>query len=53
MFIECQGVRPRIAPEASLAPSAVISGDVLIGPGAEVRINGVLHLRTTPPSNPG
>jgi carbonic anhydrase/acetyltransferase-like protein (isoleucine patch superfamily) len=32
MFIESQGFVPRIASEASIAPTAVISGDVVIGP---------------------
>jgi carbonic anhydrase/acetyltransferase-like protein (isoleucine patch superfamily) len=42
MFIESQGVRPRIAPEASIAPSAVISGDVVIGPRTRVGHGAVI-----------
>jgi carbonic anhydrase/acetyltransferase-like protein (isoleucine patch superfamily) len=42
MYIESQGIRPRIAPEASIAPSALISGDVLIGPHTRVGHGAVI-----------
>jgi carbonic anhydrase/acetyltransferase-like protein (isoleucine patch superfamily) len=42
MFIESQGMRPRIASEASIAPSAVISGDVVIGPHTRIGHGAVI-----------
>ncbi|MEU1970061.1 gamma carbonic anhydrase family protein [Microbacterium sp. NPDC019599] len=42
MQFEHLGVRPRIHPEAVVAPTAVISGDVTIGPGAQVLHGAVI-----------
>jgi carbonic anhydrase/acetyltransferase-like protein (isoleucine patch superfamily) len=36
MLIEHQGKRPSIAPTAYVAPTAVVSGDVTIGPRTHV-----------------
>jgi carbonic anhydrase/acetyltransferase-like protein (isoleucine patch superfamily) len=42
MLIEHQGVRPRIDPSAFVAPTAVVCGDVTIGPGTAVMFGAVL-----------
>jgi carbonic anhydrase/acetyltransferase-like protein (isoleucine patch superfamily) len=42
MRIEHQGKRPNIDPSAWIAPNAVISGDVAIGPNARVLYGAVL-----------
>src|SRR6266511_4134871 len=78
MLLEHQGRAPVVDPEAYVAPTATLCGDVRVGPGAyltgatveddvflatgsrvfngarigtraEVRINGVVHLRTVVP----
>jgi carbonic anhydrase/acetyltransferase-like protein (isoleucine patch superfamily) len=42
MIIESQGVVPRIATGASIAPTAVISGDVVIGPHTRIGHGAVI-----------
>lgn len=42
MQFEHLGVRPRIHPEAVISPTAVISGDVVIGPGSQVLHGAVI-----------
>jgi carbonic anhydrase/acetyltransferase-like protein (isoleucine patch superfamily) len=42
MLIEHAGKRPRIHESAYVAPNAVVSGDVTIGPGARVLFGAVL-----------
>ena len=62
MLVEHAGKRPEIHPSAYVAPNAVVSGDVRVGPGArilfgavltaesggsvEMRINSVLHVNS-------
>ena len=43
MIIEFNGIRPRIAPDVYVAPTAVIIGDVTIGPGASVWFGAVIR----------
>ncbi len=42
MLIEHRGRRPRIDPTAWVAPNAILSGDVVVGPGARVLYGAVL-----------
>ena len=42
MILEHRGARPTIDPSASIAPTAVVCGDVVIGPGARVLFGAVL-----------
>jgi len=59
VILEHRGIRPTIDPSASVAPTAVVCGDVHLGPGArvlfgavltaegcEVRIHGVVHVNS-------
>jgi len=48
MLIEHDGKRPRIDPSARIAPTAVICGDVTIGPGTSVAFGAVLTAETGP-----
>ncbi|MBV8344679.1 MAG: gamma carbonic anhydrase family protein [Candidatus Eremiobacteraeota bacterium] len=43
MIIEYQGKRPRVAPSAFVAPTAVLIGDVEIGPESSVWFGAVLR----------
>jgi carbonic anhydrase/acetyltransferase-like protein (isoleucine patch superfamily) len=43
LVLPLDGVAPRIAPDAYLAPGAVVVGDVEIGPGASVWFNATLR----------
>jgi carbonic anhydrase/acetyltransferase-like protein (isoleucine patch superfamily) len=43
MIVEYEGKTPRIAPDAFIAPTAVLIGDVTIGPGASVWYGAVLR----------
>ena len=54
MLIEHRGKRPRVHQSAYIAPTATLSGDVVVGPveigaRAEVRINGTVHLMSRLP----
>jgi len=42
------GVQPRIHPDATIAPTAVISGDVRIGPGCQVLHGAVITSEGSP-----
>ena len=42
MILEHRGARPRIDPSAYVAPTAVVCGDVHVGPGARVLFGAVL-----------
>jgi carbonic anhydrase/acetyltransferase-like protein (isoleucine patch superfamily) len=42
MLIEHQGRQPRVHPDAYVAPSAVLSGDVRVGPHARVLFGAVI-----------
>ena len=42
MILEHRGIRPTIDPSASVAPTAVVCGDVHLGPGARVLFGAVL-----------
>lgn len=42
MFVEHQGNRPNVHPTAFVAPSAVLSGDVTVGPGTCIPHEAVL-----------
>ena len=42
MLIEHAGKRPRIHEDAYVAPNAVVSGDVTVGPGARILFGAVL-----------
>lgn len=43
MLIEFNGIRPRIAPDVYVAPTAVIIGDVTIGAGSSVWFGAVIR----------
>jgi carbonic anhydrase/acetyltransferase-like protein (isoleucine patch superfamily) len=43
MLIEFNGIRPRIAPDVYVAPTAVIIGDVTIGPGSSIWFGAVIR----------
>lgn len=43
MLIEFNGIRPRIAPDVYVAPTAVIIGDVTIGVGSSVWFGAVIR----------
>lgn len=56
LIIEYQGKRPRIAPDAYIAPNATILGDVTIGAGASVWFGAVIrgdvgHIEIGPGTN--
>jgi len=40
---ELEGVRPRVHPDAFVAPTAVLIGDVEVGPGASIWFGVVLR----------
>ena len=42
MLIEHQGSRPRVAPSAYVAPTAVVCGDVLVGPACRILFGAVV-----------
>jgi carbonic anhydrase/acetyltransferase-like protein (isoleucine patch superfamily)/enamine deaminase RidA (YjgF/YER057c/UK114 family) len=42
MLIEHEGRRPKVNPSAYVAPTAVLSGDVRVGPGCQVLFGAVL-----------
>ncbi len=48
MLIEHDGKRPRIDPSARIAPTAVICGEVTIGPGTSVGFGAVLTAESGP-----
>lgn len=48
MLIEHDGKRPAIDPSARIAPSAVICGDVSLGPGTSVGFGAVLTAESGP-----
>jgi carbonic anhydrase/acetyltransferase-like protein (isoleucine patch superfamily) len=48
MLLEHQGKRPRIDPTAVIAPTAVVCGDVTIGPGTHVAFGAVLTAEGAP-----
>ncbi|WP_441964171.1 gamma carbonic anhydrase family protein [Mycolicibacterium houstonense] len=48
MLIEHQGKRPKIDPTAHVAPTAVICGDVTIGPRTYVSYGAVIEAHGTP-----
>jgi carbonic anhydrase/acetyltransferase-like protein (isoleucine patch superfamily) len=48
MLIEHQGKRPNIHPTAYVAPTAVICGDVTIGPRTHVSFGAVIEAHDTP-----
>jgi carbonic anhydrase/acetyltransferase-like protein (isoleucine patch superfamily) len=48
MLLEHRGKRPRIDPTALVAPTAVVCGDVTVGPGAHVAFNAVLVAEGAP-----
>lgn len=50
MLIEYRGKRPRIEPSAWVAPSAVVSGDVRIGPESRVLHGAILSAEGAPVS---
>ncbi len=43
MLIEIEGKRPQVAPDAFVAPTAVLIGDVVVEPGASVWFGAVLR----------
>jgi carbonic anhydrase/acetyltransferase-like protein (isoleucine patch superfamily) len=43
MIIEFEGKTPRVAEDAYLAPTAVLIGDVTVGPGASIWFGAVLR----------
>ena len=58
VLVEHRGKRPTVDPTAYVAPTAVLSGDVHVGPDARVlygavltaedgRVNGVVHVKTS------
>lgn len=48
MLYESRGARPRVDPDALVAASAVVSGDVTIGPGSRVMHGAVLTAEDGP-----
>jgi gamma-carbonic anhydrase len=42
MILEHRGARPTIDPKAYVAPTAVVCGDVHVGPGARILFGAVL-----------
>lgn len=42
-ILAVNGISPKIAPDAFIAPGAVVAGDVEIGPGSSVWFNAVLR----------
>ena len=48
MLLEHRGKRPHVDPTASVAPTAVLCGDVVIGPGTHVAFNAVLAAEGSP-----
>ncbi len=48
MLIEHDGKRPKIDPSARIAPTAVLCGDVTIGPGTSVGFGAVLSAESGP-----
>jgi len=48
MIIRHQGKRPRIDPSAYVAPNAVVSGDVEIGPGTRICFGAVVSSEGSP-----
>ena len=42
MFYEVDGLAPRVDPSADIAPTAVLSGDVTVGPGCSVGFGAVI-----------
>ena len=48
MLIELDGVRPTIAPDVYIAPTAVIIGDVTIGAGSSIWFGAVIRGDTGP-----
>jgi carbonic anhydrase/acetyltransferase-like protein (isoleucine patch superfamily) len=48
MLIEHQGKRPRVDPTARIAPTAVLCGDVCIGPGTSIGFGAVLTAESGP-----
>lgn len=43
MIYELDGIRPQIDPSAWIAPTAVLIGDVIVGPGASIWFGAVLR----------
>src|ERR1700761_9424080 len=48
LLYELNGVAPTIDPTAWIAPTAVLIGDVRVGPGANIWFNCVLRADTNP-----
>ena len=48
MLYESRGARPRVDPDALVAASAIVSGDVTIGPGSRVMHGAVLTAEDGP-----
>ncbi len=48
MLIEHAGKRPKIDPSARIAPTAVLCGDVTIGPGTSIGFGAVLSAESGP-----
>jgi carbonic anhydrase/acetyltransferase-like protein (isoleucine patch superfamily) len=49
VLVEHEGRAPHVDSSAWVAPTAVLCGDVRVGAGAEVRINGVVHVNSKLP----
>ena len=48
MLFESRGARPRVDPEALVAASAIVSGDVIIGPGSRIMHGAVVTAEDGP-----
>ena len=53
MLIEHRGHRPRVDPTAWVAPNAVLSGDVVVGPGVRILYGAVLTAEGRQPLSVG